>query len=214
MQPLEQRQDAGVGPQNLLPRKPQSKAQEPSCRGQILVAPLSSHVAWSKFLYLICEMGERAPCEVLMYGGSVPYGWACFGHSCHKCRGRKELKFGTDPGRPRPAPPKTSMRARTPYPPPSSEPLAPPFWLKQGSTCGVFTHVTSEPAPSLRLRSGPSPVPAPYPLRLRSVKLMQRASVTGQSVGGSLGRRDFGTPRGFCAYRKGTGLDGQRRGQV
>lgn len=70
MQPLGQGQNAGVGARNLLPRKPQSKAQEPSCPGQILVAPLSSHVAWSKFLYLICEMGERA--RVGLLGRVVP----------------------------------------------------------------------------------------------------------------------------------------------
>lgn len=102
------------------------------------------------------------------------------------------MKFGTEPGRQRPAPPKTFFRARTPYGPPSSEPAAPPFWRRLSSTCGVFTHVTLEPAPSLRLRSGPSSVPAPDPLRLRSVELTQRASVTEQSVddhwaGGTLG---------------------------
>lgn len=70
------------------------------------------------------------------------------------------MKFGTEPGRPRPAPPKTSLRARTPYGPPSSEPAAPPFWLRLSSTCGVFTHVTlarPQPPPPIRPLLCPRP---------------------------------------------------------
>lgn len=65
------------------------------------------------------------------------------------------------PGRPRPAPPKTSKRARTPYWPPSSQPSAPPFWRRLSSTCGVFTHVTLRPAPQASAPIRPLPCPRP-----------------------------------------------------
>lgn len=54
------------------------------------------------------------------------------------------------------------------------------------STCGVFTHVTSEPAPSLRLRAGPAPRPRPTSVRLRSAELTLPAARTERSGGGAL----------------------------
>lgn len=92
----------------------------------------------------------------------------------------------------RPPAPRTRPRppcARRAHPPPSSESSAPPSWLISSSTCGVFTHVTSEPGPrypSLRLCSRPSLDPAPHPLRLRNIEQTQRAARTEQKVGGSL----------------------------
>lgn len=66
MQSQGQWQDTGVKTPEPLQRKPLSKPQKLSCLRRILVVPVSSHVAWDKFLYLICEMGKSAPCGVII----------------------------------------------------------------------------------------------------------------------------------------------------